>query len=332
MRLFDFKTMPGQSAPGIWMELHGREVLIYPLELYAVLWENVKEKAPFGRDVKASIWLSRDEILCIYFDYDFGHYIEKYDTSPYIESAIAALKELSQHMINGGKCLYEGFVTETAEQLLIGLDSLPTITERCPLSREDISTEPFSFHFEEPYSCDTPYVIRIGKREYRSYLSDWSTNYDVIRSQMETYCIKWLEVSEIELFYEDSPSTIVDSCRDVRLHRKGERISWIAIHPDEFIQLPTLYGWCLKRQLMRSLYLGLLGLFVTETDDSYCEMEEWPALRLDSYNRLQSCIVEDYINGVDLSDQPVRPRNRVQHTVEEMCEDYDQLCRTLTSD
>lgn len=82
----------------------------------------------------------------------------------------------------------------------------------------------------------------------------------------------------------------------------------------------------------RSLYLGLLGLFVTETDDSYCEMEEWPALRLDSYNRLQSCIVEDYINGVDLSNQPVRPRNRVQHTVEEMREDYDQLCRTLTSD
>lgn len=28
MKLFDFMTMPGQSAPGIWMELHGREVLI----------------------------------------------------------------------------------------------------------------------------------------------------------------------------------------------------------------------------------------------------------------------------------------------------------------
>lgn len=332
MKLFDFKTMPGQSAPAIWMELHGREVPIYPLELYAVLWENVKEKASFGRGVQASIWLSRDEVLCIYFDYDFGYYTEKYDTSLYIESAIAALRELSQHVINGGKCLYEGFVTATAEQLLIGLDSLPTIPGRCLHSREDISIESFSFHFEEPYSCDTPYVIRIGKREYRSYLSDWSTNYDMIRSQMEICCIKWLEVTEIELFYEDSPSTIVDSYRDVRIDTKGERISWIAIHPDEFIQLPTLYGWCLKRQLMRSLYLGLLGLFVSETDDSYFEMEEWPALRLNAYNRLQSCIVEDYINGGVISGQPVRPRNRVQHTVEEMSEDYGRLCRTLISD
>ncbi|WP_296122323.1 hypothetical protein [uncultured Porphyromonas sp.] len=82
----------------------------------------------------------------------------------------------------------------------------------------------------------------------------------------------------------------------------------------------------------RSLYLGLLGLFVTETDDSYCEMEEWPALRLDSYYRLQSCIVKDYINGVALSNQLIRPRNRVQNTVEEMCEDYERLCRALTSD
>ena len=28
MRLFDFKTMAGQSVPAIWMELHGREVPI----------------------------------------------------------------------------------------------------------------------------------------------------------------------------------------------------------------------------------------------------------------------------------------------------------------
>ena len=61
-------------------------------------------------------------------------------------------------------------------------------------------------------------------------------------------------------------------------------------------------------------------------------MEEWPALRLDSYYRLQSCIVKDYINGVALSNQPIRPRNRVQNTVEEMCEDYERLCRALTSD
>ena len=47
---------------------------------------------------------------------------------------------------------------------------------------------------------------------------------------------------------------------------------------------------------------------------------------------LQMIQAPSYINGVALSNQLIRPRNRVQNTVEEMCEDYDQLCRTLTSD
>lgn len=84
---------------------------------------------------------------------------------------------------------------------------------------------------------------------------------------------------------------------------------------------------------MHALYLGLLELFIVDTtwfeEDPYAG--DWTEFRLKSYNQLQSCVVENFINGIKEDEQTTYPRNRIIHTVKEMMDDYQFLKDKLKS-
>lgn len=184
--------------------------------------------------------------------------------------------------------------------------------------------ERFTFNFIEPYSCDTPFVITLGDKRYRACLSDWSTNFNKIRLEIENSLLTYYRETEIKLYFEDSPTII-------RVRSDWENIANVTIVPNDFINASNIYARCEPRKLIVALYLGLLEICIKETDwteDRYGW--RWDAFRLATYNKLQSCVIEDYILGLEEDEYTYRPRQRVINTVEEMLVDYKKLQNTLS--
>lgn len=104
----------------------------------------------------------------------------------------------------------------------------------------------------------------------------------------------------------------------------------LTIIPNDFSKNPIVFGWCQARQIIRAIYLELLEPFTTDTDcfdDGF--YGTWDDFRLRAYNQLQSCIVENYINEQDKSEQDYSPRNRTIHSVEKMIKDFKSLQNSL---
>ncbi|MBR5684782.1 MAG: hypothetical protein IKX18_01350 [Muribaculaceae bacterium] len=311
---FEFKVADGTDKPAIWFTLQGKEILIFPLVLYHSLWGWNSDKFYFSPSILASISIFNDEVICDFKDESCGEYRIEYQKPLFVDSAVKALKNLCNAVINGVQTIYEDdFKEKAAKRMLDGLTGI--------FHKEKL-IESFTFNFVEPYSCDTHFVITIGDRKYESSLSDWTTNFNRIRLDIERFLLTYREDTEIKLFYEDSPTII--SLRNF----SGE--TRVTIIPDEFVGGPYLFGKCETRQLVQSLYLGLLGICIRETnrfDSSY--VGNWNEFRLATYNKLQSSVIENYIKGIEEDDNSFFPRQRIIRSVEAMKEDYTNLCNTL---
>lgn len=328
---FKFKSTTNLPEPAIWFNLHGRDVVINPMELYKVLWGSEKQTY-FSKDILASFMIFRDEVHGHYIDYTFGHYDVVYWRGCFIQSALCELDQLCDFVIQGGLSAYRNFEKKTAEKMKAGLNDLVIPYSYFQVRDSEAKVEPFSFKFVEPYKCDTRYVLSIGKRTFESYLSDWSTDFNLIRIDIEKFALDFCDDSEIHLYFEDSP-TIINLRRqniyDPDYNIVKNDIVKVAVSPDDFAKEPTTFGWCKSRQLIRELYLGLLGLSIRETDWFENEYGEWKDFRLAAYNKLQSCIIENYIKGVVDDDYIYHPRQRVVDSVDAMQEDYLKLLDTL---
>lgn len=315
--LFEYKISNGDEKPAIWFKLHGREVKVYPFGLFRIFWDCSGELY-ICNEVKAKIQILRDEVCGYYHDDTCGYYYEEYPRELYVNSAIDSLQKLCEAVIRGGKSDYRSFELNAAKQMLAGLKSLIIPKNYCPLSKDEITIERFSFDFIDPYSCDTDYIMRIGNRVYRSALSDWTTDFDAIRLEIENYVLTYC-YKDIELYFEDSPTIL-----RLRKNSKDKKeIVNVTIFPNSFIHEPIVFGWCDSRQLISALYIGLLGLCIWETD--WFENDwtgEWKDFRLATYNKLQSCVIENYIKGIPKDDYKYYPRQRVVDSVEAMKEDY----------
>lgn len=166
-------------------------------------------------------------------------------------------------------------------------------------------------------------------------MTDWSNNYDLIRHEMERFAMRCHNDDKrtLRINYEDSPGTI--EIRHCTIHGNGRYndVARVTFTPDTFVGGPILFGWCKKQQVLKALYLGLLGLFVRNSKrfDGSEQGVSWNEYRLTAYNKLQSCIVEDYLMGEDADDLIYRQRQRIVHTVAEMKADYAALMERLSS-
>ena len=64
----------------------------------------------------------------------------------------------------------------------------------------------FSFVFDGEFSCDLGFTIQLGSQIYRSALSDWSTDLETIRHDLESFVFH--RETALQLFFEDSPTII----------------------------------------------------------------------------------------------------------------------------
>lgn len=322
---FEFKVAYGEEKPAIWFRLLDREVRVYPLSLYDILHDCSQERY-LSREVKAFFQIFKDEVCGYFFDDSCGSYHEVYQRESFLESAIQSLKELCHAVIRKEPVLYDGdkFKEDTATQMLIGLKALNIPQNYSQIFDDEKKIERFSFVFVEPYNCDTRYMIKIGDREYSSCISDWSNDYNCIRLDLESVFMGCWKNWEIRLHFEDAPTII-------SLHRWSETSIRVTIIPDGFHKVPNIYGWCNPCQLACSLYLGLLGVCIRDTDwDEFSDGGSWEEFRLATYNKLQSCAIEDYIQGIYESECSYRPRQRVINNIENMLNDYKDLQKKLS--
>lgn len=327
---FEFKIAAGQDLPAIWFIPKKKEVCVFPLELFAILWECDKEHR-ISHDIKARFLFFPEKVFGNYFDDSCGAYQIEYTRNAFINSAIKALKDLCHYVIKDGVCYYCNFTVETAEALLLGIDDLSIPRNYSQIFFKEIRIDNFSFRFIESYSCDTAYEIKIGNRSYISYLSDWTTDFNQLLNEIESFVLSASLKKEIHLHFEDSPTILRLETRNLfPVNIVYSEMVRLTIIPNEFSKSPIVFGWCQARQIIRAIYLGLLELFTTDTDcfdDGF--YGTWDDFRLRAYNQLQSCIVENYINEQDKSEQDYSPRNRTIHSVEKMIKDFKSLQNSL---
>lgn len=323
---FVFKVASGSEKPAIWFRLREKEAMVFPMPLFESLWDCCKQRR-ICQGIEAFFQIFKDEVSGYYYDESCGSYCIEYDRDMFIDSAIHALTALCKYVIAGNESPYYEFTKETAEYMLTDLWHIAIPTNYNQIFFDEVSIEDFCFRFLEPYSCDTAYEIKIGDRTYVSNLSDWTTDFNVLRNEIESFIFApWKDMSDIHLHFEDSPTTLRLMMKNLSWNKSGLRI---AILPDEFSHRPTIFAWCKPQQLVRSLYLGVLELFTMDTDWFDDESDgTWDNFRLNSYNQFQSNAIEDYIKGVKESDR-ITSRNRVMGSVEEMLEDYKKLKNSL---
>lgn len=324
---FKFKCPNGMEEPAILFRLHEREVIVNPLMLYNIFWDCHKEDY-FSREITAHFQLFKDEVCGYFHDSLFGDYSINFERNSFIESALQILDELCYTIIQGNQSFYKDFDKNTAIKMKAGLKNLIIPKNYSQIIENEVRVERFTFNFVEPYNCDTHFILSIGERTYESDLSDWTTDFNRIRLAIEKfiYCAN----ADINLFFEDSPTTIRLKeqnfySSDFRVSNKKD-VTKVTIVPNEFVKGPNLYGWCNPRQLIGSLYLGLLRICIVETDEFENEHSgNWNEFRLATYNKLQSCVIENYIKGIHEGDYTSFPRQRIIENVDSMIEDFRNL-------
>lgn len=328
--IFEFKIAAGQDLPAIWFMPKKKEVCIFPLELYAILWECNKEHR-ISHGIKARFQIFSQEVFGYYFDDSCGTYQIEYNRDAFINSAIKALKDLCYYVIKNGVCFYRNFTVETAEALLLGIDNLRIPRNYSQIFFNEIRIDDFSFRFLDPYSCDTAYEIKIGNRSYISNLSDWTTDFNQLRNEIESFVLSAWSKKEIHMHFEDSPTILrLESKILFPINIVHPETIRLTVIPNTFSKKPIVFGWCKPRNFIRALYLGLLELFTTDTDWFDDGIDgTWDDFRLRAYNQLQSCIIENYVNEQDKSEQDYSTRNRIIHSVEEMLKDFKSLQKSL---
>ncbi len=323
---FSFKVADDNEKPAIWLRLREKEVMVLPMPLFESLC-GYEKQLYISKGIKASFHIYKNEVSGYYYDETCGSYQIEYERDMFVDSAISALTALCQSVIAGNEPPYNRFTKETAECMLIDLQHIVIPKSCAQIFYEEIHVEDFNFRILEPYNCDTAYEIKIGDRTYVSNLSDWTTDFDILRNEIESFIYApWKDQSDIKLYYEDSPTILRLKMRNLYWNKSGLNV---AIIPDEFSRRPAIFAWCKPQQLVSSLYLGILELFTMDTewfDDGFDG--DWDTFRLKSYNQFQSNVIEDYIKGMKESNRTAS-RNRVLRSVEEMLEDYQNLKSSL---
>lgn len=177
--------------------------------------------------------------------------------------------------------------------------------------------EKFSFSFERNCICDLGYTILLGKQKYCSALSDWSTNLETIRHDLESFVFH--KETTLELFFEDSP-TIITLKKESLLNpqtekEKGTGFAWeevlyVHIKPNSF-QSKTdseISGYCELKSGIETIYTALLQcalLYKGRKTDTNNHL--WPNYK-DFYNIIKSPIIEDFIAGRKYD--PYAPKRR----------------------
>ena len=295
---------------GIWLYIDNEILLINPIELVNSLYLNdsyyyllsiYKEQTTIIVDVRIEqyyiSWELRQPIGNFSGRYTFmyNEYVNKTQT------AIIALydkykkEEEVAYDLEGVDAVSVDALRVCAEQ--IGIQA--TLPSYYALTTKSVRVENFVFM---PLNDEwiEQYQIGIGNRKYDTWLTHWDSDMEAIRHELE--CFVYEREATIRLPF-DTSDTIIKICRKRALdtvtntENGGTAYSYksfvlVEIHPNEFVNMPIVKGFCEEKAMIRTLYEGLLNMArlhpVDGKDDSH---DEKPSCIV-AYNRYKSPIIE----------------------------------------
>ena len=202
------------------------------------------------------------------------------------------------------------------------------LTFNCPAFDKD----------ERDWANDIPYILKIGNREIKSVISDWTNDMDYVRHQLESYC--YCRQAQIKLYFEDDPTIInlkkVSALASTKSIGSGIAYNYddylkVEIQPNSFIKGSAIYGFCNERQAIKELYEGLLnvGRVGYEFKD-YDFDNPWGYDAMVFYNHIKSPIIERYISRIKEDYNSIVERQRIIHHVFTISPDYTDVLGQMT--
>ena len=334
-----FKLMKNPEGEGmllhVWVK--DRYRMIWVDAFFLMFWEAKYMQRPMsvGPYLYAKFYYIGEEICINFFDDDFGIVSEQMPLPVFQGLLRQAYDEVRKYDLNKLSLKRQ----ENGVDNLFGFPgSMDALFHYMNLKKGLMRAEgdapvPFDFEFVEPYNFDTEFVIKVGDSQYSSFLSDCITDFNDIRLSLEKMTTMYIHHDGLRLFFEDSPALVrLERIRSPWYAKSSEEKVIVSIMPDEFYHGPLLCGVCKKREVLSFLYLGFLRLCITPStgynDDGH-NVSTWDDFRLATYNKLQSCVIENYVLGAWEEEGKTYPRQRWMSSVEEMEKDYAMLCEKL---
>ena len=183
---------------------------------------------------------------------------------------------------------------------------------------DEIKIKEFSLAFGKYNACDIPFTAKIGSQTIKSYLSNWSVNFDLLRHQLEGLTF-YPHEGEIDINYEDDPTKFVLNHQglNTKLPDGSIKHSFLLhlqiVHC--FTKRKSIEGYCEPLQIIGALYEAFLQLGRTFATCKKYDSNEWNfSCGLNIYNTLKSGIVETFLK-TNLKPEIVKRQTVVNHLI-----------------
>ena len=351
-----YKCFDGVTA--IWFIYNNREWIVDPCELFNGLLGSVEDPS------KPLLYLNVDNLSHRRATYDVkqehdSDYIFwsinqclcepecklRFGLKNFLKVAEEVIGCICHDVVNKITTAYDNIIPPQEIAKIVGqLKALKLFLMPQRLRSSEINEELLTFNCpaldidEKEWACDIPYALKIGNREIKSDISDWSNDMDYVRYQLESYC--YCRQAQIKLYFEDEP-TIINLKKVSALasaNSIGSSIVYnyddylrVEIQPNSFIKGSAVYGFCNERQAIQELYEGLLNIGrVGYEFNDYDLNNPWDYDAMVLYNHIKSPIIERYISGIKEDYNSIVERQRIIHHVLTISPDYPDVLGQMT--
>ncbi|MBR4434000.1 MAG: hypothetical protein IKS80_05790, partial [Bacteroidaceae bacterium] len=191
----------------------------------------------------------------------------------------------------------------------------------------DVVTETFVFNpLNEEYH--EHYEIKLGNRGYKTWLTHWDSDMEAIRHELESIVYEYettirlpFDTSEtlIKIEKESVLDKVTDTGNGTAYDYKHYML--VEIHPNEFVHMPVIKGYCDRKGMIQSLYEGLLRMAMQHPEVGE---EDLPS-RMVAYNKYNSPLIESYLKEERFGDDRVAVRQVFVKHILTIDPDYDVI-------
>ncbi|MBR6446797.1 MAG: hypothetical protein IKS94_10375 [Prevotella sp.] len=315
-----------QGKWGVWLEVSDKCLLVNPIALVNSLFTDGKQYDFFlsfeGDDANSfSFWTDRRDYS---IEATLSHPLienrgrRRFMVKDYVEKAqsccitLAEKAKKEEPLAYDDKEISKEAIITCAAQMELGA-TLPTyyVVRTADVVKENFVFNPLNEEYHEQFE------IKLGNRGYKTWLTHWDSDMEAIRHELES--IVYEDETTIRLPFDMSETlikikkksaldTVTDTGNGTAYSYKDYML--VEIHPNEFVHMPIIKGYCDKRGMIQSLYEGLLRMAMQHPEVGE---EDLPS-RMVAYNKYKSPLIESYLKDERIGDDRVAIRQvNVKH-------------------
>ncbi|MCR5497169.1 MAG: hypothetical protein K6F48_04965 [Paludibacteraceae bacterium] len=188
------------------------------------------------------------------------------------------------------------------------------------MTDSEFKIKEFSLSFGKYDACDIPFTAKIGSQTIKSYLSNWSVNFDLLRHQLEGLTF-YPHNGNININFEDDPTEFIFKQHGVNAKMsdgsiKHSDILHLQILPNCFTKTNTIEGFCEPLQVISAIYEAFLQLGRSFATCKEFDFNDWRySCGLNIYNTLKSGIVETFLKANCPKPEIIKRQTVVNHII-----------------